>query len=144
MDGGRASLYASSVDGSRGVGVYSEGWLGSWAAGWAVASAWHACRFIVLGPRALVAPHSLGSCAVQWLQTRLWERHRVRTLRRTLAQLAAEGQLDPQGRLSVGGRPVAVVYFRAGYTPDDYPRWALQRAGHACVRGRSGAGGSAA
>lgn len=54
---------------------------------------------------------------------RLWERHRLRTLRRTLAQLAEEGRLDGQGRLSIAGQPVAVVYFRAGYTPTDYPRW---------------------
>lgn len=46
----------------------------------------------------------------------------MRTLRKTLAQLAAEAQLDAgTGRLTVDSRPVALVYFRAGYTPTDYP-----------------------
>ena len=36
-------------------------------------------------------------------------------------QLAAEGRLGADGQLELGGHPVAVVYFRAGYTPDDYP-----------------------
>lgn len=69
----------------------------------------------------VVQPGERNAFDQQWLQTRLWERHGVRTLRRTLAQLVEEGQVDAQGRLSVGGHPVAVVYFRAGYTPTDYP-----------------------
>ncbi|KAJ9512241.1 hypothetical protein QJQ45_012796 [Haematococcus lacustris] len=89
-----------------------------------------------------------------WLQTALWERHGLRTLRRTLAQLATATSLAPDGTLLLhplqqptaattttatdadaggsGGRvavegegeaavPVALVYFRAGYSPTDYP-----------------------
>ena len=56
----------------------------------------------------------------QWLQLALWERHRVRTLRRTLADIAARGALDPAGRLTIDGAAASVVYFRAGYTPADY------------------------
>ncbi len=82
----------------------------------------------------------------QWIQLQLWERHGVRTLRRTMAQLAAVGQLDAQGTLSVplsmagpdalaaepGSPrvPVSVAYFRAGYVPGDYPteaEWAARR-----------------
>ncbi|TVU51776.1 hypothetical protein EJB05_03220 [Eragrostis curvula] len=33
----------------------------------------------------------------------------------------SEGELRPDGTLLVNGRPVAVVYFRAGYSPSDYP-----------------------
>ncbi|KAL6623314.1 hypothetical protein ACP70R_033193 [Stipagrostis hirtigluma subsp. patula] len=33
----------------------------------------------------------------------------------------AEGQVLPDGTLLVDGRKVAVVYYRAGYTPNDYP-----------------------
>ena len=69
----------------------------------------------------VVQPGERNAYDQQWLQTRLWERHHVRTLRRSLGQLAEEGQLDAAGRLSVGGIPVAVVYYRAGYTPADYP-----------------------
>ncbi|KAG1681622.1 hypothetical protein FOA52_014131 [Chlamydomonas sp. UWO 241] len=57
-----------------------------------------------------------------WLQLRLWEDHSVRTLRRSLAQIAAEGTLDPSSKVlslqtAAGRAPVSVVYFRAGYTP---------------------------
>ena len=45
----------------------------------------------------------------------------VRTLRRSLAEVAQQGRVDEaSGQLHVGGHPVAVVYFRAGYSPDDY------------------------
>ncbi|EFN54901.1 hypothetical protein CHLNCDRAFT_9965, partial [Chlorella variabilis] len=77
----------------------------------------------------VVQPGERNAYDQQWLQTRLWERHGVRTLRRSLAQLAAEGRLGEGGQLEVGGHPVAVVYFRAGYTPDDYPserEWAAR------------------
>ncbi|KAK1584664.1 hypothetical protein Q3G72_035007 [Acer saccharum] len=36
-------------------------------------------------------------------------------------QIDTEGELLPDGTLLVGGQAVAVVYFRAGYTPIDYP-----------------------
>ncbi|GAB4819324.1 hypothetical protein N2152v2_006370 [Parachlorella kessleri] len=70
----------------------------------------------------VVQPGERNAYDQQWLQTRLWERHQIRTLRKTLAQIAAEGSVDSSsGRLSLSGVPVAVVYFRAGYTPADYP-----------------------
>ncbi|KAK3136676.1 hypothetical protein QOZ80_5BG0440820 [Eleusine coracana subsp. coracana] len=40
---------------------------------------------------------------------------------KTLSQVEAEGQVLPDGTLMVDGRKVAVVYYRAGYTPNDYP-----------------------
>ncbi|BFG37023.1 hypothetical protein CerSpe_232970 [Prunus speciosa] len=40
---------------------------------------------------------------------------------KTLAEIDAEGELLPDGTLVVGGQAIAVVYFRAGYTPNDYP-----------------------
>uniref|UniRef100_A0A2N9HVW0 Glutathione synthetase n=1 Tax=Fagus sylvatica TaxID=28930 RepID=A0A2N9HVW0_FAGSY len=42
-------------------------------------------------------------------------------IRKTLAEIDAEGELLPDGTLLVGGKAIAVVYFRAGYTPNDYP-----------------------
>lgn len=56
-----------------------------------------------------------------WLSTVLKERHDVTTIRKTLAEIDAEGELLSDGTLTVGGQPVAVVYFRAGYAPTDYP-----------------------
>ena len=59
--------------------------------------------------------------ALQWLQTALWERSKVRTLRRTLHQIHEQGSVDEaSGQLTVDGHPVSVVYYRAGYSPDDY------------------------
>ncbi|XVE83432.1 hypothetical protein DITRI_Ditri16bG0088400 [Diplodiscus trichospermus] len=47
--------------------------------------------------------------------------HNVRTVRKTLAEIDREGKLLPDGTLLVEGQVVAVVYFRAGYAPADYP-----------------------
>ncbi len=58
---------------------------------------------------------------VQWLQTALWERHKIQTVRRTLAQLHQEAQISSSGQLSIQDQAVALVYFRAGYAPTDYP-----------------------
>ncbi|PIA44735.1 hypothetical protein AQUCO_01700378v1 [Aquilegia coerulea] len=56
-----------------------------------------------------------------WLSTVLKERHAVTTIRKTLAEVDSEGELLPDGTLLVGGQKVAVIYFRAGYAPSDYP-----------------------
>ncbi|PIN14959.1 Glutathione synthetase [Handroanthus impetiginosus] len=56
-----------------------------------------------------------------WLFTVLKERYQVRSIRKTLAEIDAQGEILPDGTLVVDGEAVAVVYFRAGYTPSDYP-----------------------
>lgn len=58
---------------------------------------------------------------LQWLQTTLWERYKIRTIRRTLNDVALTGRLDDQRNLWVGNIPIALAYYRAGYSPDDYP-----------------------
>lgn len=45
----------------------------------------------------------------------------MRTVRMTLAQIAEQGELSASGQLRVNGAEVAVAYFRAGYSPNDYP-----------------------
>lgn len=45
----------------------------------------------------------------------------MRTVRLTLAQIVERGALDASGQLSVDDAEVAVTYFRAGYSPNDYP-----------------------
>ncbi|GJN34887.1 hypothetical protein PR202_gb23589 [Eleusine coracana subsp. coracana] len=52
-----------------------------------------------------------------------WAEYNVE--RKTLSQVEAEGQVLPDGTLMVDGRKVAVVYYRAGYTPNDYPSEAV-------------------
>lgn len=64
------------------------------------------------------------------LEHELWEAHGVRARRVTLASLAHTARLDAAGALrlpcegdagaSAGDDEVSVVYFRAGYTPDDF------------------------
>ncbi|GAB4835870.1 Glutathione synthetase [Ancistrocladus abbreviatus] len=56
-----------------------------------------------------------------WLCAVLRERHGVATIRKTLAEIDAEGELLPDGVLMVNGEAIAVIYFRAGYAPTDYP-----------------------
>eukprot|EP01062_Namystynia_karyoxenos_P016589 TRINITY_DN16063_c0_g1_i1.p1 TRINITY_DN16063_c0_g1~~TRINITY_DN16063_c0_g1_i1.p1 ORF type:complete len:545 (+),score=142.22 TRINITY_DN16063_c0_g1_i1:70-1635(+) len=55
------------------------------------------------------------------LEQRLWERHRVPALRRSLQAIAKNGSIGSKGELRVDGVPCLVAYFRAGYTPNDYP-----------------------
>ncbi|KAK4435934.1 Glutathione synthetase, chloroplastic [Sesamum alatum] len=43
------------------------------------------------------------------------------SIRKTLAEIDAQGELLPDGTLVVDGEAIAVVYFRAGYAPTDYP-----------------------
>ncbi|KAJ7978025.1 Glutathione synthetase [Quillaja saponaria] len=51
----------------------------------------------------------------------LYNTHLVATIQKTLAEIDRDGKLLPDGTLSVDGQAVAVIYFRAGYTPIDYP-----------------------
>ncbi|KAL6570014.1 Glutathione synthetase [Orobanche minor] len=43
------------------------------------------------------------------------------SIRKTLAEIDAQGELLSDGTLVVDGEVVAVAYFRAGYAPTDYP-----------------------
>ena len=45
----------------------------------------------------------------------------MRTLRRSLAEVAEGARVGDGGALSIGGARISAVYFRAGYSPDDYP-----------------------
>jgi glutathione synthase len=58
----------------------------------------------------------------RWIEQTLFEQHGVKLIRRSLAQVQKQGHLSTQGKkLVVDGLEVSVVYFRAGYTPNDYP-----------------------
>ncbi|XP_006663628.3 glutathione synthetase, chloroplastic-like isoform X2 [Oryza brachyantha] len=69
----------------------------------------------------VVQPEERNMYDQYWLINHLKESHGVKTIRKTLAQVEAEGQVLPDGTLVVDGRTVSVVYFRAGYSPNDYP-----------------------
>ncbi|XP_057962437.1 glutathione synthetase, chloroplastic [Malania oleifera] len=55
-----------------------------------------------------------------WLSA-LNNTHGVKSIRKTMAEIDAEGKLLPDGTLILDGQVVAVIYFRAGYAPTDYP-----------------------
>jgi glutathione synthetase len=69
----------------------------------------------------IVQPEERNMYDQYWLVKYLKESHGVTTIRKTLSEVEAEGQVLPDGTLVVDGKKVAVVYFRAGYTPNDYP-----------------------
>ncbi|KAF5463466.1 hypothetical protein F2P56_019377 [Juglans regia] len=56
-----------------------------------------------------------------WLSAVLKERYNITAIRKTMAEIDAEAELLSDGTLLVGGKAIAVIYFRAGYKPDDYP-----------------------
>ncbi|KAJ1417091.1 Pre-ATP-grasp domain superfamily [Sesbania bispinosa] len=57
----------------------------------------------------------------QHFLSELYNTHHIAIVRKTLAEIDEEGEILPDGTLSVDGQAIAVVYFRAGYTPVDYP-----------------------
>ncbi|XP_024545766.1 glutathione synthetase, chloroplastic isoform X1 [Selaginella moellendorffii] len=56
-----------------------------------------------------------------WLEKYLHELHGANVIRRTLSELYSQAHLSSNGTLSVDGHPVAVIYYRSGYAPTDYP-----------------------
>ncbi|TYZ63207.1 hypothetical protein PybrP1_003045 [[Pythium] brassicae (nom. inval.)] len=71
----------------------------------------------------VVQPNEANAIDQRWLEYNLWEHHSIKVLRKTLAEMDAHAVLrdDARRTLEVDGREVAVAYFRAGYTPSDYP-----------------------
>ncbi|CAK9191339.1 unnamed protein product [Sphagnum troendelagicum] len=56
-----------------------------------------------------------------WLALKLFESYGIKLIRKTLSQVTAEGKLGSNNELFIGKQVVSVVYYRAGYSPDDYP-----------------------
>ena len=54
------------------------------------------------------------------LEFALWEKHGIPVVRKSLTKLDSELTLE-DGALKLSDKEVAVVYFRAGYAPTDYP-----------------------
>jgi glutathione synthetase len=55
-----------------------------------------------------------------WLSFKLYESFGAKVIRRTLAEVNAQAKLDAKRTLVIGEQPIAVVYYRSGYSPDDY------------------------
>eukprot|EP01118_Nematostelium_gracile_P011732 TRINITY_DN4212_c0_g1_i2.p1 TRINITY_DN4212_c0_g1~~TRINITY_DN4212_c0_g1_i2.p1 ORF type:complete len:366 (-),score=97.44 TRINITY_DN4212_c0_g1_i2:122-1219(-) len=87
----------------------------------------------------IIHPNENNAFDQRWLEYNLWEMHKIRMIRRSLKDVADSGRLDSQGNLHVGEFPIAITYYRAGYTPDDYPtqteweaRWTIEKS--TCVK----------
>lgn len=76
----------------------------------------------------VVQPDERNMYDQHWICMVLKESYGVPSIRKTLAEIDAEGELLSNGTLHIGQQAVAVVYFRAGYTPVDYPSEAEWRA----------------
>ena len=59
-------------------------------------------------------PHRFGLSLRRFPQSTLWRVHGIRTVRRTLAEVAALGSVGADGTLRVGDDTASLVYFRAG------------------------------
>jgi glutathione synthase len=63
------------------------------------------------------------------IEYRLWNKHKVSLLRRSLQALGNRAALDDNRNFIIDGHTIAVAYFRAGYRPQDYPtdnEWAAR------------------
>ncbi|KAJ0975681.1 hypothetical protein J5N97_017646 [Dioscorea zingiberensis] len=114
--GKHLGLDSRRVPGNTAVSRYAE----------ALAKAWNEYNNPSAVVLVVVQPEERNMYDQHWLCTVLREiypsfTHNVATIRKTLSEIDAEGQVLPDGSLVIGGQTVAVVYFRAGYSPNDYP-----------------------
>ncbi|XP_015570610.2 glutathione synthetase, chloroplastic [Ricinus communis] len=94
----------------------------------ALAKAWieyNSPRAVVM---VVIQPEERNMYDQHWLSVTLKQQHNITAIRKTLAEIDEEGELLPDGTLLVGGQAIAVVYFRSGYAPTDYPSEAEWRA----------------
>jgi len=94
----------------------------------------------------VVQPGERNAYDQQWLQQTLWEQHKVVTHRLSLGEIPDALELQPVGQqqqqqqqqqrlvLRSTGQEVGCVYFRAGYTPNDYPTEREWQVGGDCRR----------
>uniref|UniRef100_A0A0C9RPL6 Glutathione synthetase n=1 Tax=Wollemia nobilis TaxID=56998 RepID=A0A0C9RPL6_9CONI len=94
----------------------------------ALAQAWKEFNDLSSIVLVVVQPEERNMYDQHWISMLLKESYGVSTVRKTLAEIDAEGELSSDGSLHIGQQVVAVVYFRAGYTPIDYPSEAEWRA----------------
>ncbi|KAJ2270381.1 Glutathione synthetase, partial [Coemansia sp. RSA 370] len=70
----------------------------------------------------------------RFVEKRLWERHHIKTLRLTFAEIRDQCVVDENDRLLIAGQEIAVAYYRSGYAPTDFPttaewtgRWLVEK-----------------
>ncbi|KAI8910120.1 glutathione synthase, partial [Gorgonomyces haynaldii] len=56
----------------------------------------------------------------RWIEHTLFERHQITLVRATLSDIQAKGSVE-NNAFYLDGTEISVCYFRAGYSPKDYP-----------------------
>jgi len=69
----------------------------------------------------VVQENERNSSDQRFIEYELWKRHGVQLFRRTLRYINENGKLSQEKDLFIDGNVALVTYFRAGYTPRDYP-----------------------
>ncbi|CAK9215967.1 unnamed protein product [Sphagnum troendelagicum] len=69
----------------------------------------------------VVCPEERNMYDQYWLALKLFQSYGIKMIRKSFTQVLAEGTLGDNNTLFIGKQVVSVVYYRAGYSPDDYP-----------------------
>jgi len=70
----------------------------------------------------IVQPLERNAFDQRWIEYNLFEKHGVKLIRKSLAEIEKEATLEgPDKKLMINGQEISVAYYRAGYTPNDYP-----------------------
>ncbi|TKY61459.1 Glutathione synthetase [Spatholobus suberectus] len=103
-------LYSKRIPANNAVNQYAEALAKAW-------SEYNNPRAVIM----IVVQTEERNMYDQHFVSALYNTHNITTVRKTLAEVDQEGEILPDGTLSVDGQAIAVIYFRAGYTPVDYP-----------------------
>ncbi|KAF9129175.1 hypothetical protein BGW39_004405 [Mortierella sp. 14UC] len=70
----------------------------------------------------VVQPGERNAFDQRWIEYNLLKQHGVVLIRKTLAEIADQGRLDPKTKaLYIGDQEVSVAYYRSAYATTDYP-----------------------
>ncbi|KAF8942994.1 hypothetical protein BGZ47_005931 [Haplosporangium gracile] len=70
----------------------------------------------------VVQPGERNAFDQRWIEYNLLNKHGVVLIRKTLAEVADQGRLDPKTKaLFIDGQEVSVAYYRSAYATTDYP-----------------------
>ncbi|KAF9145026.1 hypothetical protein BG015_012024 [Linnemannia schmuckeri] len=70
----------------------------------------------------VVQPGERNAFDQRWIEYNLLNKHGVVLIRKTLAEIADQGRLDPKTKaLFIGDQEVSVAYYRSAYATTDYP-----------------------
>jgi glutathione synthase len=69
----------------------------------------------------IVQPNERNFSDQRLIQYQLWKVYKVRCIRVTLLEVHQQGKIGDREKLIIGDQTISVVYFRAGYTPEDHP-----------------------